>query len=246
MFSCAARARRIPGYAERMCARAKLTTSGVDLQNAFGLRETPELVPHWNLAPTQDLAVIRTPGELEQLRFGLVPPFARDVKMGTRFLNARAETVATLPAYRSAFARRRCLVVLDGFYEWKATGPGGKVKQPYLFEASDGSPFALAGIWERWTSHATGEVVDSVAIVTCAAAPPVSLVHDREPVRLPKESYAAWLDAGTADPLTLLQAGAVELVSRPVSRAVSSQKNDGPSCVAPPEALQAELAGITG
>jgi putative SOS response-associated peptidase YedK len=213
-----------------MCARGKLTANGADLRNAFGLRETPELVPHWNLAPTQDLAVIRTPGELEQLRFGLVPPFARDVKMGTRFLNARAETVATLPAYRSAFARRRCLVVLDGFYEWQAVG---KVKQPYLFEKADGSPFALAGIWERWTSHATGEVIDSVAIVTCAAAPPVSAVHDREPVRLPKESYAAWLDPGTADPLALLRAGAVELVSRPVSRAVSSQKNDGPECVEP-------------
>ena len=216
-----------------MCARGKLTASGVDVQNAFGLRAAPELTPHWNLAPTQELAVVRTPGELELLRFGLVPPFARDVKMGTRFLNARMETVATLPAYRAAFARRRCLVVLDGFYEWTAASGAGRTKQPFLFEKADGSPFALAGVWERWTSHESGEVVDSVAIVTCPADLPVAQVHDREPVRLPPESYAAWLDPATDDPLALLHPGGVPLVGRPVSRAVSSVKNDGPECVAP-------------
>jgi putative SOS response-associated peptidase YedK len=217
-----------------MCGRGKLTAKNSELQNAFGLIETPELTPHWNLAPTQNLAVIRTPGELEQMRFGLVPSFAHDVSMGARFLNARVETVAKLPAFREAFAKRRCLVLMDGFYEWRKVDTKSKTaKQPYLFERPDGSPFALAGIWERWTSHATGEVIDSVAIITCPAAPPVSAVHDREPVRLPPLSYSPWLDGTTADPISLLKPGALELVARPVSKAVNSPKNDGPECALP-------------
>ena len=220
-------------YILNVCGRGKLTATGEDLRRAFGLHEVPHIDPHWNLAPTQNLAVIRTPGELTEMRFGLLPRFARDPKEGTRFINARVETVTTQSAYRDAFAKRRCLVVLDGFYEWQKDG---KAKQPYLFERADHVPFALAGVWERWTSKQTGEVIDSVAIITCPALPPVLALHDREPVQMPPDTYDAWLDPGTAEPMALLRAGGVELGPAGLPKAMNSPKNDGPECVAPAEA----------
>jgi putative SOS response-associated peptidase YedK len=216
-----------------MCGRGKLTASPEEIQAIFSLHETPNLPPHFNIAPTQPIAVVRTPGELEQLRFGLVPPWSRDPKdAGARFLNARSETVATLAAYREAFAKRRCLVVLDGFYEWKKLG---KSKQPYVFQMPDGKPFAIGGVWDRWTSHATGEVIESVAVITVAAPPPHFEVHDRMPLVLPRDAWSAWLDPSTADPARMLTQPEAPLIANPVSTAVNNPRNDGPECMEPPQ-----------
>ena len=172
-----------------MCGRTVLAASPENLREVFGLDHVPELKPHYNIPPSQPLAVVRvlrgspTPARtMDLLRWGLVPAWADDLKMGNRLALARVETVATTPAFRDAFRSRRCLVVVDGFYEWKRDGKSAS--HPYVFRRPDQAPFALAGLWDRWTSK-DGEVVESCAILTQPALPPVSEVHGRMPVMLP-------------------------------------------------------------
>jgi putative SOS response-associated peptidase YedK len=216
-----------------MCGRAKLTTPPEVLRDLFALREVPDLAPHYNIAPTQLLAVIRRPGELEQLRFGLVPPWARDVTEGNRFLNARSESVARIAAFKKPFRERRCLVVVDGFYEWSHEG---KKKRPHVIRLKSGEPFALAGVWGSWTSRADGEVVESVAILTAPATGVVTPLHDRMPIVLDPATYAAWLDPAEASPERMLTPARLgELEAVPVGNAVNNPKNDGPECLAPPD-----------
>ncbi|HEX3499965.1 MAG TPA: SOS response-associated peptidase, partial [Stellaceae bacterium] len=137
-----------------MCGRFLLTTPAEQLRQAFGFVEQPNLAPRYNIAPTQEVPVIRQrkqpPGErtLQMLRWGLVPSWASSLAGGAKMINARSETITRKPAFRDAFARRRCLVPADGFYEWK---PGDATKQPYLISARDGAPLAFAGLWERWS-----------------------------------------------------------------------------------------------
>src|SRR5215472_9933854 len=173
-----------------MCGRATLTASGDDLREAFDLAETPSFPARFNIAPTQPIAVIRSPRRLEWLRWGLVPPWARDVREGNRFINARVETAPTLPVYRDAFASQRCLVVVDGFYEWRGKGPG---RRPFHLRRPDKKPFALAGLWARWVSR-DGEVVESCTVLTTDAKGVVADLHDRMPVVLEPGFYGAWLD----------------------------------------------------
>jgi putative SOS response-associated peptidase YedK len=218
-----------------VCGRTKLTTPGEILADLFALRELPDELPvQYNIAPTQLLSVIRQPGKLERLRFGLVPRFARQPGEGSRFINARAETVAKLAVYRDAFRERRCLVVVDGFYEWLAKD--GR-KLPHLIRLQDGRPFAFAGIWGSWVSR-DGEVIESASIITAPAEGAVAALHDRMPVVLAPETYAAWLQAGPAPPELLKPARVAELVTDPVSTAVNDPRNDSPACVAPPEPPQ--------
>jgi putative SOS response-associated peptidase YedK len=231
-----------------MCGRAKLTTPPEVLRELFELREVPSLGAHYNIAPTQLLAVIRRPGELEELRFGLVPPWARSVAEGNRFINARAETVAKIPAFREAFRGRRCIVVVDGFYEWQKEG---KRSAPYVLRLANGDPFGLAGVWGAWHSR-DGEVVESVAIVTAPSLGAAARLHDRMPIVLSPSSYGDWLDPSLPDPERLLAPARVEeLVAMPVSTAVNDPRNDGPECVAPPEqtslgALEKSTEGPAG
>jgi putative SOS response-associated peptidase YedK len=222
-------------YLFPMCGRTTLTTPLEALRVHFGLKEVPEdLAPQYNGAPTQLVAAIRRPGKLERLRFGLVPPFARHPREGSRFINARSETVAKLAVYRDAFRERRCLVVVDGFFEWLTDG---KRKLPHLIRLRSGEPFAFAGVWGCWVSR-DGEVVESVSILTAPAEGVVAALHDRMPVVLAPDAYGTWLEPGPAPEALLKPARIEELVTQPVSSAVNSPQNDSPACLAPPEAAE--------
>jgi putative SOS response-associated peptidase YedK len=205
-----------------MCGRATLSTPPEDLQELFDLHEMPSLTPRFNIAPTQPIAVIRQPHRLELLRWGL-PSAAHGG------INARVETVARAPAYRSSFRARRCLVIVDGFYEWRSEG---KTKRPFLIRRPDKRPFALAGIWESAVSR-DGEVIDACAVITMQAAGAVAELHDRMPVILPPTSYASWLDANFGDAVGLMAPPRTELVLQAVSQLVNSPANDDARCIEP-------------
>jgi len=162
--------------------------------------------PRYNIAPTQDAAAVRLDRdgqrEFVMLRWGLIPYWAKDIKIGFSSINAMAETLATKPAFREAFAQRRCLVLADGFYEWIANGP--KQKQPYLIRMLDQQPFALAGLWERWKDRERGDIIESCAIITVPPNDVCAPIHDRMPAILAREDYAKWLGEAEAAPEELL------------------------------------------
>jgi putative SOS response-associated peptidase YedK len=220
-----------------MCGRYTLSASPKLVAAVFAVPEIPDLPPRYNVAPSQSVAVVRAGGEgrlLSLFRWGLIPPWADDPRIGYRLINARAETVATKPSFRAAFKKRRCLIVADGFYEWMFAGT--KTKKPYHFRMRDLAPFALAGLWEEWHSP-EGEVIESCCVITTTANAVLAPVHDRMPVILPPESYARWLDPaydrveGLLPLLVPYPADAME--SFPVSTTVNSPKYDGPECLEP-------------
>lgn len=190
-----------------MCGRFMLKSSIDELQQLFGFEQRPNLRPRYNIAPSQDVAIVRTAvrgnrgagshtRELASLRWGLVPSWAEDPNVGYKMINARAETVHRLPSYRDAYKRRRCLIPADGFFEWKAP-PGGSTKapkQPFLIKRTDGRPFAFAGLHERWQAGEGARVIESCTIVTTTANPKLTSIHHRMPVILGKEDYETWLD----------------------------------------------------
>jgi len=165
-----------------MCGRFQATTSAAELARLFkAAGPLPNVQQRYNAAPTQDLPVVlrdRETGErrIEALRWGLIPFWAKDAKIGFSTINAKAETVATAPAFRDAFKSRRCLVPADGFYEWQKLD--AKTKQPYRFAMADGTPFAFAGLWERWKEPASGETVRSFTIITTAPNALCATVHN--------------------------------------------------------------------
>jgi putative SOS response-associated peptidase YedK len=224
-----------------MCGRAALTASPDDLRETFGLDETPEFTPHYNVPPSRPLEILRvvrgaTSRKLEPLRWGLVPPGVRDPKIGNKLTLARAETVAHTGAFREAFLKRRCLVAVDGFYEWRRAGKGSST--PFFVRRADRGPFALAGLWSRWVSN-DGEVVESCAILTQAARAPVDAIHDRMPVVLDPADWDRWLDpeetsAAALEPM--LVARDVDLVAYAVSAYVNDPRHDDAGCLAPAEA----------
>ncbi len=178
-----------------MCGRFTLRLTPAELQQVFDLFLEPEVTPRYNIAPTQSIPVIRYGehgNELSMMRWGLVPSWAKDIKIGASLINARSETAATKPAFRSAFKRRRCLIPADGFYEWKKTGP--KTKQPFRFALQNDRPFAFAGLWETWTSPEGGKL-ETCTILTTEANSLLQEMHDRMPVILHAGDCAAWLDA---------------------------------------------------
>ena len=225
-----------------MCGRTALTASPEDLREIFGLDETPRVVAHYNVPPSQPLAVVRVlrggGRKMELLRWGLVPSWADDVKVGHRLSLARVETVATTSAFREAVRKRRCLVVVDGFYEWKRDGK--KASHPFFLRRPDGAPFALAGLWDRWVSK-DGEVVESCAILTQAARPPADAVHDRMPMVLEKAAWDPWLDPGLDDVSSVLAPRSPELVAYPVSLHVNDPRHDDARCVEKSEPAQSSL-----
>ena len=177
-----------------MCGRFTLSQSAEAIASVFQLNQVPTLEPRYNIAPTQPVAtVLQTSAHERQfqlLRWGLIPAWAKDATMGSRLINARAETVAEKPSFRSAFRHRRCLVIADGFYEWRRQD--GK-KQPFYFRMKNQQPFAFAGLWEHWQDP-KGEAIDSCTILTTEANELLQQIHERMPVILNPKDYDLWLD----------------------------------------------------
>jgi putative SOS response-associated peptidase YedK len=191
--------------------------------------------PRYNIAPSQEIVVVenRSPARLTRHRWGLVPSWAKDLSVGSRMINARAETLDQKPAFRAALRRRRCIIPADGFFEWRKD-PGG-VKTPILLRRKAGRPFAFAGLWDEWRAH-DGSSIRTSAIITTTPNALAAKVHDRMPVILDEPAMRAWLDPDEAEAQSVLPllvacpAEGMELVA--VSRAVNNPRIDGPECVA--------------
>lgn len=209
-----------------MCGRATLTTPATVLEEVFGLSHAPELAARYNIAPTQPVAVVRVPGQLELLRWGLVLQNASIKGIG---INVRVESASRVPAYRDAMRTQRCLILVDGFYEWKRDG---KRKEPWHFHFADHRPFALGGIWAR-AANSNGVVVESCAILTGAAKGAVAALHDRMPLIVRAEARDAWLDSAHAAPKELLVTHADGLVANAVDSWVNDSKHEDARCIVP-------------
>jgi putative SOS response-associated peptidase YedK len=217
-----------------MCGRYRLARAPNEVAEVFEtVNPIPNRPPSWNIAPTRDALVVRRhpePGarHLDALRWGLVPSWANEPSVGARMINARAEGVAERPAFRAAFARRRCLIPADGFYEWRQDSAKG-AKQPYTVALRDGSPMALAGLWAGWRGP-DGEVVRSFAIITTDANEKLRALHERMPVILPCDTWSAWLGEEPADPQDLLALlipyPSADLAAWPVPRRVGRVAED--------------------
>ena len=227
-----------------MCGRFTLTTSPEELQAAFDWLKMPPQAgeaqpggPRYNITPTQPVAVVPNDGRnrLDFFTWGLIPYWAKDPSLGSRLINARAETLAEKPAFRSAFRRRRCLILADGFYEWQAI-PGRKSKQPFFIALADRRPFAFGGLWELWNSP-DGSQVYSCTIITTEPNSLMAGIHNRMPLILPPENYPEWLNPHEQRPealQALLQPYAADqMVAYPVSSLVNSPANDSPELVEP-------------
>ncbi len=230
-----------------MCGRMTQQTSPSDVARIFDaeLRDGEAILPRFNCAPTDPLTVVlqREDGRMvERHRWGLIPPWAVDPSAGGRMINARAETVATSPAFRVALRRRRCIVPADGFYEWERRG---RARQPWLIHLADGQPMAMAGLWSLWRDPANGLWVASCAVITTVANSTVATLHDRMPVLLAAESWDAWMDPSesSAEFLRGFLVPAEEglLARYPVSIRVNSVRNEGPDLVEPAELVAAGL-----
>jgi putative SOS response-associated peptidase YedK len=220
-----------------MCGRFLLLTSRDEVAQLFSLdpADVPELFPRYNVAPTQPVPAVRLDDghrAFAELKWGLIPSWAKDAKIANALINARAETVAEKPAFRSPFKARRCLIPASGFYEWAVEG---KHKQPYHFHLKDGRPFAFAGLWERWHGE-DGAPVETCTIITSEANELVRPVHERMPAILSPGDFAAWLHpktpAGQLHGL-LRPYPAGEMAADPASLFVNSTWHQGPQCLAP-------------
>jgi putative SOS response-associated peptidase YedK len=224
-----------------MCGRVRLSSDVSEIKLVFSIppqRPTPNIAPSWNVAPTDPLPVVRygaKAGErsLDVMRWGLVPFWAKDLKVGFSNINAKAEGIEGKPAFREAFQRRRCRVPVDGFYEWKKTATG---KHPYAIALADHRLMALAGLWENWRSRA-GEWVRSFVIITTTPNELCGELHDRMPVILGPDVWPDWLGEEPADPsrlkalLSAYPAG--EMACWPVSTRVGNVKNNDASLIEP-------------
>jgi len=229
-----------------MCGRFAFHSPHETTAQLFGVADSfPSFPPRWNVAPGTDIAVVRIAAdgkrEIVALRWGLVPSWAKERSIGQRLVNARAETLAEKPAFRSAFRKRRCLIPADGYYEWRIVAGG---KQPYYVQPLAGQLFALAGLWERWVDPASGEALETCVILTREAAGIVREIHGRMPVIIPPEAFAHWLDPAADAPATLAPflgaAADAGVEAHPVSRRVNSPRNDGAELTA---AVLAEAPG---
>jgi putative SOS response-associated peptidase YedK len=238
-----------------MCGRYTLTTPGEVIAEIFDLPEAPEVAARYNVAPTQEVAAIRAASDDDEgadesadesrdggrrfvtLRWGLVPHWAKDPSIGNRMINARSESVAEKPAFRTSFKKRRCLVLADGFYEWQKVS-GGK-KQPWYFRLESGEPFAFAGLWSSWKPKDGGESepLETCTLLTTDANTLVKKAHHRMPVILSPEDLDLWLDPHVQDrePLEALldPFDPARMIAFPVSTRVNSPANDDPSVIEP-------------
>lgn len=207
------------------------------LAEHFGFPELTAAGGRYNVAPGTPVWVLASedgsPPVAREFGWGLIPHWAKEANIGYRMINARAETVADKPAYRQPFRHRRCAVITDGYYEWRAGASG---KQPHYIAFEDRRPFAFAGLWETWTNPADGNDVRSTCtLITTAATPALTDIHDRMPVVLTDAGIASWLEMGTSNPLPGLIARlpTLSLTTWPVSRHVNSPKHDDPACIEP-------------
>ena len=216
-----------------MCGRFAFYSPGEAAAALFGATAPADIEPRYNIAPTQYVAAIRNGAneqrELVMLRWGLVPTWAKDPSIGNRMINARAETVAEKPSYRNAFKHRRCLVLADGFYEWRREGDA---KTPYFISLASGEPFALAGLWEQWTDKQSGESLQTTTLITTEANDFMAPLHHRMPVILEAGTATEWL-AGSRDLLDDVAAITPPLQAWPVDRRVNNARNQGEELVRP-------------
>jgi len=219
-----------------MCGRYVYTLPADAMARLFRLERTPEYAPHWNIAPTQQIVIVRIDGEGARegalVRWGLHPAWMKEPPGAKSMINARAEGAAEKPFFREAFKRRRAILPADGFYEWR--GEAG-VKSPYFIRRRDGLPLAFAGLWEQWRGPDGGKV-ETAAILTAAANSDMAHLHDRIPVMLTEVDYDAWLDPKTPRPVLdlLVQAPAAGMLEAyPVSRAVNSPAVDRADLITP-------------
>ncbi|SVC22826.1 uncharacterized protein METZ01_LOCUS275680 [marine metagenome] len=223
-----------------MCGRFTLFTSLKELTDRFGFDSFPvNLTPSYNITPTQPVLTVRSiPGDTKQvqadfMRWGLIPAWAKDASLGGRMINARSETASEKPSFRSAFRKRRCLILADGFYEWRKVSTG---KQPVRIQMKGGSPFAFAGLWESWRNREGGEV-HSCTILTMSANSFMKNIHDRMPLILQKNNESKWLDSSSTDPeeiKEMIQEFPNDyLESWDVSKLVNIPTNNNPECIEP-------------
>ena len=239
-----------------MCGRYSLTTPVEALRQLFDFPEQLNLRPRYNIAPTQEVAAVRrdpppaagarvgdpaggkvcvSGRHLVLLRWGLIPAWAKEAAIGSRMINARAETLADKPAFRSAFRKRRCLIAADGFYEWRTTAEAPKApKQPYYIRLESDAPFAIAGLWERWRDPA-GATIESCTLITTEANPELASIHHRMPVILAPADYDAWLEPrpAAAEALhdLLRPYHGCGMTAIPIGRHVNNVRNDDPACI---------------
>jgi putative SOS response-associated peptidase YedK len=246
---------------ESVCGRFTLTSPAQAIAEAFGVEPPADLAPRYNIAPSQDVLVVRAAESGERtiapVRWGLVPWWSKEIPRSLSTINARAESAAEKPAFRDPFRQRRCLVPANGFYEWQPS-PGGRggPRQPFLARLRGGEPFAIAGLWERWRPRARsdgpsapgagdGERLESCAILTTAPNPLMAPIHDRMPVLLPPEAWDLWLDPREHDVERLrailrpFPAEAMEAI--PVTPWVNDPRHDDPRCVEPQPRAPAQL-----
>lgn len=232
-----------------MCGRYSLKTPANTLAEHFQLTKSPSLLPRYNIAPSQPIAIVRQEKrgqspidsdpafrECVPVRWGLIPSWAKDPGIGNKMINARAETVSEKPAFREALARSRCLVPADGYYEWQREGRMGQRKQPFYIRLRDGRPFAFAGLWEQWTGP-DGKVIETCAILTTEPNESLKEIHDRMPVILAQADYDQWLDPA------IRQAPLLQPLLRPyppedmtayaVSLRVNDPAHDDAGCIEP-------------
>jgi putative SOS response-associated peptidase YedK len=218
-----------------MCGRYRLARKKEILAEVFGAGDDVDWSPRYNVAPSQNVPVIRQNAmrpirSLSLVRWGLIPFWAKDAKIGHKMINARAETIAERSAFREPLESRRCLIPADGFYEWAKKG---KEKSAFCFTLADDSVFAFAGIWDRW-KNPEKELVETCSIITTSANALLSDIHDRMPVIMERENYDVWLDPGfkrAGDLLDFLKPYRVDSMRRyRVSSRVNSVQNDGPAC----------------
>ncbi|MDJ0773558.1 MAG: SOS response-associated peptidase [Mastigocoleus sp. MO_167.B18] len=221
-----------------MCGRFTLSATPEAIAEEFNIKNIPDFKPTYNVAPTQNvLAVLNEEKTLQhqfkKLRWGLIPSWAKDFSIAARLINARSETVAEKPAFRSPYKRRRCLVVADGFFEWKKQKDK---KQPFYFELQNKHPFAFAGLWEKWNSP-QGEEIKSCTILTVAANQLLQQYHHRMPLILKQQDYDLWLDPliQTPDLLQHLLSPypAEDMKSYKVSSLVNNPKHNTYQCIEP-------------
>jgi len=224
-----------------MCGRVIQSSAPIRLAIVDGLdvrgSRFHNYPPRWNGAPSQELLVIRRnrkTGEVsfDPLRWGLIPYFCADPKGGRKPINAKCETVRTLPTFRDAYRRRRCILPVDGFFEWKAI-KGQRAKQPYAIAMKDGRPFGIGGLWENWKEPSSDEWIRTFAVITTDANELVTEIHDRMPLILSADDYARWL-SDEPDPRDLLRTFPAEPMRMwPISTRVNKPENDEPSLLDP-------------
>jgi putative SOS response-associated peptidase YedK len=221
-----------------MCGRFTLSKSPTAIEKEFSVEISPQIEPQYNIYPTQMVGTIlhnieKNERQFRKLRWGLIPSWAKDINIGSKMINARAESVAEKPSFRAAFKRRRCLIIVDGFYEWQMQG---NKKQPYYIRMEDGRPFAFAGLWEHWESPG-GEKIYSCTIVTTEPNELMKSIHERMPVIIAPEDYHIWLDTQGQDSESIKQLlrpySAKEMIAYPVGSLVNNPRYNHADCLMP-------------